>query len=407
MVSDAPLCIASRSGGSMTAPAAPPQDSQLVLLLDDDLMITEALAAGLERDGRTLITCNDVESAELIVERMHPSHVVADIRLTGDFGFEGLDFIRYVKSHAPESRVILISGDGADKLQMEASRRGAVAFLQKPFDVQLLDATLDMITCSEMSSASGHSRLIRVPLLEQLLISDALRPLFQPIVCLDESRAVYGYESLARFRTDSPLRNPDVLFQYAARKHRICELECACIGKSMETGRLLPADASIFINVHPDVFTAGGTLRKTLTSYAKQSGIPLTRVVVEITEQSSLNRTADVLRTFEELRELGIRFAFDDVGVAYSHLPMIGDVRPAFLKISQHFGTAFETDSTRTKIVVNLLSLAKDFGCRLILEGIEDATTAQAAADLGIPLGQGFLFGHPADAVQLAPCETP
>ena len=51
-------------------------ESQLILILDDDETITAGLAAGLERPGRTLITCNDVESAEMIVERMHPSFVL-------------------------------------------------------------------------------------------------------------------------------------------------------------------------------------------------------------------------------------------------------------------------------------------------------------------------------------------
>jgi len=374
------------------------RESQLVLLLDDDFMITEALAAGLERDGRTLITCNDVESAELMVEGLRPSHIVADIRISGQFGFEGLDFVRYVKRHAPESRVILISGDGAEALQLEASNRGAVAFLQKPFDVQVLDSTLDLISCSALSSMADHASIIRVPLLEDLLISDALRPFFQPIVRLDGRRSIFGYESLARFRTDSPLRNPDVLFKYAARKQRICDLEFACIGKTMEAGSALTSRALMFVNVHPDVFASGALFRKTVVSHARQRGVSLDRVVLEITEQGSLGHKPVVLETIQELRELGVRFAFDDVGVAYSHLPLIGDVRPSFLKISQHFGTSFETDSTRMKIVMNLLSLARDFNCDLILEGVENESTAEMAMDLGIPLAQGFFFGHPADA---------
>ena len=127
-------------------------ESWLILILDDDPAITEGLAFGLEREGRTLITCNDVESAELIVERMHPSHIVADIRLSGPFGYEGLDFIRFAKQHAPESRIILISGDAPEDLQREASERGAVAFLKKPFEVRELDATIDMLHCSAISA---------------------------------------------------------------------------------------------------------------------------------------------------------------------------------------------------------------------------------------------------------------
>src|SRR2546430_8711885 len=275
----------------METVASSVRDSQLVLLLDDDSMVTESLAAGLERDGRSLITCNDLESAELMVDRLRPSHVVADIRLTGQFGFEGLDFIRFVKCHAPESRIILMSGLGDEALQLEASTRGAVAFLQKPFAVDVLDSTLDMIACSPLSSSGDHAPLIRVPLLDDLLISEDLRPFFQPIVALNASRRVFGYESLARFRSNSPLRNPDLLFKYAERKQRISDLEFACIGKTMAAANFFPASTSIFINVHPNVFNSGATLSKTLLMHARQWEVDVDRLVLEITEQGSLNRT--------------------------------------------------------------------------------------------------------------------
>lgn len=377
-------------------------ESQLVVLVDDDIEVTEALAVGLEREGRTVVTCNDLESAELIIDRMHPSHVVADVRLSGPFGFEGLDLVRHVKRDAPSTRIILISGNGAEDLQLEASQRGAVAFLQKPFRVEELDATLDLISCTATSAAAANVPVIRVPLLEEVLISDQLRPLFQPIVTLGGERTIAGFESLARFRMDTPLRNPDLLFLYAARKHRTADLEFACIGKTMEQARLLPADTSIFLNVHPEALATAALFRKTLVARAKAMGIALSRVVLEITEQGTLARAPAALETIDELRSLGVRFAFDDLGVAYSHLPLIGDVRPSFLKISQEFGTAFEKDSTRTKIVMNLLSLAQDFDCDLIVEGIEHESTARAARDLGIPFGQGFLFARPADASTFA-----
>jgi EAL domain-containing protein (putative c-di-GMP-specific phosphodiesterase class I) len=98
------------------------------------------------------------------------------------------------------------------------------------------------------------------------------------------------------------------------------------------------------------------------------------------------------------LKKEGVRFAFDDVGIAYSHLPYLDSVRPSFLKISQEFGTGFEADPTKTKIVRNLLSLATDFECDLVLEGIETADTAITAADLGIKYGQGYYFARPAEA---------
>jgi EAL domain-containing protein (putative c-di-GMP-specific phosphodiesterase class I)/ActR/RegA family two-component response regulator len=374
------------------------RESQLVLLLDDDAVITEALALGLEREGRTIITCNDVESAELIVERMQPSHIIADIRLSGPFAYEGLDFIRHAKEHAPESRIILISGEGGEALQLEASERGAVAFLQKPFDVGELDGMLDLLTCSVLSSAGDYGSLIRMPMLEDILESGDLNPFFQPIVRLDNASSILGFEALARLRSSSPLRNPDVLFLYAERKKRLADLEFACMRQALRAATSLPAGALIFLNVHPGCFDGRDTMREVLVSESEATGIPLDRIVLEITEQGSLTGSPAVLGAIADLRRLGIRFAFDDIGVAYSHLPLIDAVRPSFLKISQHFGSRFEEDSTKMKIVMNLHSLANDFNCDLILEGIEHESTAAVAAGLGIPFGQGFYFRTPADA---------
>ncbi len=373
-------------------------NDQLVLLLDDDAMITEALGMGLEREGRTVITCNDIESAELIVGRMRPSHVVTDIRLSGPFAFEGLDFVRFIKHHAPESHIILISGDGSTALQREATSRGAAAFLQKPFEIGALDALLDAHSVATPADTRALGSLLRIPQLDDILTSVFLRPHFQPIVSLDGKRTIVGCESLARFRSESPMRNPGLLFEYAERKRRVSDLEMACIGRTMESGAAIAATTTLFINVHPGALNAGASLRSRLLSAAKAAGVPLGRIVVEITEQGSLTDKPMALEVIDELRGLGVRFAFDDFGMAYSHLPLIGRIQPAYLKISQHFGTDFETDPTRIKIINNILALARDFDSTLILEGIEQPSTAAAAVDLGIPLGQGYLFGIPADA---------
>ena len=389
-------------GGSDGTPEVPTPESQLILILDDDEMITDGLAAGLEREGRTIITCNDVESAELIVERMLPSHIVADIRISGPFGYEGLDFIRFAKKHAPESRVILITGEASEALQLEASERGAVGFLRKPFEVSELEATIDMLHCSALSARSGFDRIIRMTPLDAIVRSDELSSVFQPIVRIGAEPGVLGYESLARFGTNSPLRDPEVLFKYAERKHRVVELELACIAHSLHDGAALARKGLLFLNVHPEVFASGASFTDTLVSQSERSGVGLDRIVLEITEQGSLAHSRPVLKAIEDLRTRGIRFAFDDVGVAYSHLPLMDTVRPSFLKVSQHFGTGFEKDPTRMKIVMNLLSLANDFECDLILEGIEEESTAAMAAHLGITLGQGFFFARPADAAEFA-----
>ncbi len=386
----------------MSLAMAAQRESQLVVILDDDVNITEVLAEGLEREGRTVVTCNDLESAQVVVERLRPSHVVSDVRLSGPFGFEGLDFIRFVGQHSPESRMILMTGDAPEALQLEASERGAVGFLRKPFGIADLDRAIDLLACSVRSSSAGDVRTIRVPLLDDIIASDSLNAVFQPIVSLPDGKEILGFEALARFGDDSLLRDPQVLFQYATRKQRIEDLESACTSRALHAGAQLTGSGALFLNIHPRVLSDGPKIRETLIRDCNTLGIPFDRIVLEITEQASLRAGPSLFANVEELRALGVRFAFDDLGVAYSHLPLIDKLRPSFLKISQEFGTAFECDATKLKIVINIQSLARDFGCDLILEGIEDVSTAEMAARLGIRYGQGFLFGRPAVSASFA-----
>lgn len=228
--------------------------------------------------------------------------------------------------------------------------------------------------------------------------------MFQPIVRISTGQRV-GYEALARYRSPSPLRDPVRLFAYAARKQRILDLEFACLHGAIQSGSQLARTAPLFLNIHPTVFS-GPALPAVITRECERSGVALNLIVLEITEQGSLADDRSAFDTIKKLQSMGVRFAFDDVGVAYSHLPFLDRVRPAFLKVSQHFGTGFETDDMKTKLVRNLLSLANDFKCDLILEGVESAATAAAAIELGIKYAQGYYFSRPEPAAAFEDSES-
>jgi EAL domain-containing protein (putative c-di-GMP-specific phosphodiesterase class I)/ActR/RegA family two-component response regulator len=364
---------------------------QSVLIIDDDEMLTTGLAALLERDGRTVITCNDLAAAELLVDRYQPSHVLSDVRFSGPFAYEGLDFLPYVREHAPGARVILMTGDGSTALESEAVARGAVGFLRKPFDSDELDATIELPPTRDSKAV-----VMSAPALDEILASPSLRPFFQPIVALQDGAQTVAYESLARFRSDAVFRTPDLLFRYASRKRRTADLELACAKSTMRSAVNLPGEPLIFMNIHPDVFRNGGRLLDTLRTASIENDLPLSRVVLEITEQAPMPAAPAVWSLLDELRFLGARFAFDDVGVAYSHLSLIEHIKPSFFKISQAFGSGFESDANKLRIVRNIVSLAGDFGCEVVLEGIENESTAMAATTLGIHYGQGYHFGRPA-----------
>lgn len=362
---------------------------QTLLIVDDDPTIGLGLAIALERNGRRIIVCRDLESAQIILAAEAVTDIVTDVKLSGPFRFEGLEFITEIMNVAPSARVILMTGHSSDELVAEAERRGADAVLSKPFGTEALEPLLSEATGEETPS------LVIVPTLDEVIRGD-LRPRFQPIVTLAD-RSIHGVESLARYRGGEPFDRPDLLFEYATRRKDVARLETACIETTMRAAVTFPESVRLFLNIHPAALDDIG-IAATLAASARQNGIDLARVVLEITEQQELRHTPSLFSAIDQLRDLGVRFAFDDVGVAYSHLPLIEKIRPSYLKISQLFGTQFEADPTKLKIIRNIVALGDGFGCDIIIEGIEDASSEAAARDLGITFGQGYLFGRPADA---------
>lgn len=114
------------------------------LIVDDDERITEALALYIAGPDQTVITCNDVESAEIVLEQMPITEVLADVQYSGRFGFEGLALIRHARQYAPKARVILMSGRASAELREEATALGAHALLEKPFDPSILESLLSV-----------------------------------------------------------------------------------------------------------------------------------------------------------------------------------------------------------------------------------------------------------------------
>ncbi len=362
--------------------------TQTVLVIDDEVAVADGIASALACPGRTIFVCSDAEAAEVLLESLSPALIVCDVRLTGSFRFEGLDFLDHVARRAASAAVVLMSGLVSAELRAEAERRGARAVLEKPFDLHSIEEFL------EPCVAGDGGEVVRIPTLDAMIGSEAFRPKFQPIVDLQRGGAL-GFESLARPVTTSPFSNPELLFAYAARKIRVADLEFACIRRTFETAPDPGEKRLLFMNLHPAALAESDRLFDLLQQQSAAHGMPLDRVVLELTEQNHLPNTTRIHEAIDRLRTLGVRFAFDDVGMAYSHLPLIDRIRPAFLKVSQHFGTAFELDSARSKLVSNLLSLARDFDASLILEGIESAETGEAARALGIPCGQGYFYARP------------
>ena len=110
-------------------------DKTVIHVIDDDQAMRESLAFLLDVNGYKPQTH---ESAAAFLNKSAaatPCCVVSDIRMPG---MNGIELVRALKSQGSACPVILITGHGDVALAVEAMKAGAVDFLEKPFDDELL-----------------------------------------------------------------------------------------------------------------------------------------------------------------------------------------------------------------------------------------------------------------------------
>lgn len=376
-------------------------DHPVVLILDRDRARATASATAFANASHLVMTGADAVVGRLVGRRMALSSLVTEAQIAGRFSFDGLDAVADVRRTAPTCRIVVTGEHLPRSVAKEAVRRGASDVVRRPFHSAELRDRLGL------GEATSEGTILHIPTLDEFTASASLSPEFQPIVDLAHPDRGVGYESLARYREKAlPFCDPSFMFEYARLCDRTADLDLACLRRTLSAARELPPQGKIFINVHPRVLADGDRFLRTLIDEAAANEIALDRLVLEITEQEKFTPTETTLPAVDVLRTVGVQFALDDVGASYSHLDLIARIRPTFLKIGHEFGTGFEKDPARKKIIRNIQSLARDFECEIILEGVETEETSRAATDIGARYAQGFFYARPAEASALVQYAT-
>jgi DNA-binding response OmpR family regulator len=116
-----------------------------LLIVDDEAAIRFALSEYFRENGWAVDSAAEKEEAEALLACTEYAVVIADLRLTGIYGVEGLDIIQWSRHLRPETRVVLLTGNGTPEIEAEARRRGADAFLHKPLPLPQLEAVVDAV----------------------------------------------------------------------------------------------------------------------------------------------------------------------------------------------------------------------------------------------------------------------
>ena len=110
-----------------------------LLIVDDEKSIREALMQVFESEGHEVLGAEDGPSALRRAADFRPDVVVLDVKMPG---LEGLEVLGKLREAEPGLLVVMISGHGTIDTAVDATRKGAYDFLEKPLDTDRLLVTL-------------------------------------------------------------------------------------------------------------------------------------------------------------------------------------------------------------------------------------------------------------------------
>jgi EAL domain-containing protein (putative c-di-GMP-specific phosphodiesterase class I) len=218
----------------------------------------------------------------------------------------------------------------------------------------------------------------------------ALTMHFQPIVHAS-NRSRFGYEALLRSH-DKSLPHPGAILDAAERLEKIPALGRAVRAQSAKVIASAPLERGfVFINLHLlDLFD------KQLTSPFSPLSKVASRVVLEITERTSLEGQEDVRYRVAELRELGFKIAIDDLGGGHARMGTFTPLDCDYVKLDMSLVRDIDQHAMKQRLVRSVTELCREQGTKIIGEGVETEAEAKVLVELGCDYLQGYLIARPA-----------
>ncbi len=378
-----------------------------VLILDDESIVVDTLAAYLRLPGIELTTCMETEAAEALLRCFRFDVVITDLSVSHLGGLDGMRLVRFVTANFPDTAVYVLSGYVDQAVRDLCAVMGVTGVLEKSEGLARLRRYLlerRAILIGPGATPEGEGEVQQVELLEEFMAVNPIRAVLQPVVKLRDGSPrfeVFGVESLARGPSRSLLGNPAVFLAYAAQKELLFEADMICIRAALDEVNQLGIRVTTFLNVQPRSLT-NPEFATRLCEAVRTAGMAEKEIVLELTEQQTIVNPSAFAATLQRLRERGFRIALDDFGEGSSNLNLFQDLHPDFLKISGTFCRGLAHDPFKQIIVQSTAEMAARAGTATVMEAVETAEDAEVLRHLGIDYAQGFFFQRPLPGRELA-----
>ena len=257
-----------------------------------------------------------------------------------------------------------------------------------------------------MSDASDQAFAIQTDLAEAIE-QNQLRVHFQPLCRLSDG-ALMGAEALVRWeRPGHGLVMPDEFIGVAEKAGLLVALDRWVLNHAVwqlgewvksgwwQPGWRLSVNQNVADLQQPDVVDM---LMQVLNAHQ----VSALALELEITEDGLMEPSQTQLGSLQRLMDAGVTLAIDDFGTGYSSLAYLRHLPVSVIKIDQHFVKGMLHQHSDAVLVQTIVDMAHNLNHLVVAEGIESVEQLDHLKSVGTELGQGYLFGRPANAQEFA-----
>jgi DNA-binding NtrC family response regulator len=221
-----------------------------ILIVDDEADLRAMLKSILE-DDYTVTLAEDAAALQKFYTQDPPDVVLLDLKLPDA---NGLDLLPQIKKAWPDTEVIVLTGEATFEAAVQATKRGAYHFINKPFDTQALQVTIDRAIENRqqkeennslrraLSTMSGGSAPIFQSSALQSVVRTIERVAPTDVTILITGESGSGKEVIA-----------DLIHSLSLRaKNRIIKINCAALPRELIESELFGSKKGAFTGANTD-----------------------------------------------------------------------------------------------------------------------------------------------------------
>jgi diguanylate cyclase (GGDEF)-like protein len=236
--------------------------------------------------------------------------------------------------------------------------------------------------------------------LRQAISDGALEVYYQPCVSLRDNK-ITGCEALLRWRhSERGMISPAEFIPIAEETGLINQLGEWVLMTACAEATTWPDDIRLAVNVSPVQFKSG-TLALKIVAALAASGLPASRLELEITEAVLIRDDEAALAVLHQLRAIGVRIALDDFGTGYSSLSYLQRFPFDKIKIDRCFVNDIAEPDGSSCIVQAVVNIAAARHMTATAEGVETKQQLELLRALGCAEMQGYLFSPAKPAAEI------